>query len=195
MTTHKHCYWLLLTAILSLPIDAAESYTIDTEHSIVRFSISHFVFLTTPGHFANMTGKVTLDRVAEHGSMEVAVEASTVNTGHAKRDENLRSPDFFDTALYPQISYRGEVVKFINGIPVSVEGQLTLHGISKPVMLVIDNFKCDTDLIENDRAENKKRCSATASMKIKRSDFGMSYAIPLVGDEVMLFVEVQAHQD
>ncbi len=195
MTTHKHCYWLLLAASLPLPIDAAESYSIVTEHSIVRFSVSHFVFLTTQGHFEKMTGKVTLDRVAESGSIEVAIEASTINTDHVKRDENLRSPDFFDTAMQPQISYRGEVVKFIKGIPVSAEGQLTLHGISKPVMLVIDNFQCDTDQAENDQTENKKQCSATASMKIKRSDFGMSYAIPLVGDEVMLFIEVHARQD
>lgn len=137
-----------------------------------------------------MTGKVTLDRIAENGSMEITIEANTINTDHTKRDENLRSPDFFDTALYPQISYRSEAVKFNHAIPVSVEGHLTLHGISKPVMLAIDSLKCDTD-----SSEKKERCSATASMKIKRSDFGMSYAIPLVGDEVKLFIEVEIRQD
>ena len=187
---HKLCCLLLLVATLPFPACAAESYTINTKHSYARFSVSHFLLLTTPGYFDKISGKVTLDRVTKNGSVEVNIEASSINTDHAKRDEDLRSPNFFNVVQYPRISYQSSAVKFINDIPASVEGVLTLHGVSKQVTLAINTLKCETD-----PADKKERCSANASAQLKRSDFGMSYSFPLIGDEIKLVLEVEAYQD
>ena len=187
----KRCCWsMLLAATLPFPTCAAEIYTIDPEHSDLRFSISHFLFLTTHGRFGKISGKVTLERVAKNGAVDIDIEASSVNTDHAKRDENLRSPNFLNATKYPKISYQSSAVKFINDTPASVEGQLTLLDVTKPVTLTINNFKCDTR-----PTDMKELCSATANAQIKRSDFGMTYALPLVGDEIKLEFEIEAYKD
>lgn len=181
---------MLLAATLPFPTCAAEIYTIDPEHSDLRFSISHFLFLTTHGRFDKISGKVTLDRVAKNGAVGIDVEASAINTDHAKRDENLRSPNFLNTTKHPLIGYQSSAIQFVNDTPTSVEGKLTLLDVTKPVTLTINNFKCDTR-----PTDMKERCSATANAQIKRSDFGMTYALPLVGDEIKLEFEIEAYKD
>ena len=180
----------LLAAILPFPTCAAESYTIDPERSDLRFSISHFLFLTTHGRFDKISGKVTLDRIAQSGSVDIIIDADAINTDHVKRDENLRSPNFLNSPKYPKIIYQSSAVKFINHNPASVEGNLTLLDVTKPVTLTINNFKCDTR-----PTDMKELCGATASAQIKRSDFGMTYALPLVGDEIKLEFEIEAYKD
>ena len=184
--------WLLMLfgSVLSFSACAAESYTLNTEHSNARFSVSHFLFLTTPGRFDKISGKITLDRIAKNGSIDVAIEAGSINTDHAKRDENLRSPNFFNTAKHPYAHYKSSAIQFINDTPASVEGTLTLLGVSKPVTLTISAFKCETG-----SPGTKERCSATASTQIKRSDFGMKYALPLIGDEIKLMFEIEASKE
>ena len=181
---------MLLAATLPFPTCATESYTIDPEHSDLRFSISHFLFLTTHGRFDKISGKVALDRVAKNGSVDIDIEASAINTDHAKRDENLRSPNFLNTTKYPLIDYQSSAIQFVDDTPASVEGKLTLLDVTKPVTLTINNFKCDTR-----PTDMKELCSATASAQIKRSDFGMTYALPLVGDEIKLEFEIEAYKD
>ena len=178
--------------LIALPFStyAAENYLIDAEHSDVRFSVSHFFVLTTPGSFDKISGKITLDRVAKNGSIDVVIEGGSINTNHAKRDENLRSPNFFNTAKYPNVHYQSSAIQFINDTPSSVEGTLTLLGVSKPVTITISAFKCDSG-----SPGTKERCSATASSQIKRSDFGMKYALPLIGDEVKLMFEIEASKE
>ena len=160
----------------------------DPERSALHFTVSHFIFLTTPGRFDKISGKVTLDRTAKNGSMDVTIETSSVNTNHAERDKNLRSPNFFNVAKYPQAVYQSNAVNFTGDSPTSVEGHLTLLGITKPVTLKIETLKCDTP-----QADHKELCHSTASAQI--ADFGMTYAIPLVGDQIMLMFDLHASRD
>jgi len=180
---------ILLAA--SLPLAAhAESYTVDPAHTYPHFSISHMGFSTMHGRFDKSSGKVTLDRTAKTGSVDIAIEASSVSTGFAKRDDHLKSPDFFNAAEFPTITYKSSSMKFKGDVPTSVEGNLTLLGVSKPVTLTIDAFKCDTNPM------NKKyECGAAASGQFKRSDFGMKYGLPGIGDDVKLEFEVEAYKD
>jgi len=181
---------VLLAASLPLASHAADSYTVDPAHTYPHFSVSHLGFSTMQGRFDKSSGKVTLDRAAKTGSVDIAIEAASVSTGFAKRDEHLKSPDFFNAAEFPTITYKSSSMKFKGDAPASVEGNLTLLGVSKPVTLTIDAFKCGAHPM------NKKDvCGAGASGQFKRSDFGMKFGLPGVGDDIKLVFEVEAYKD
>jgi polyisoprenoid-binding protein YceI len=177
---------------IALPVSAlaADSYTIDPQHTFPHFTISHLGFSTMHGRFDSTSGKVTLDRAAKTGSVEVAIETASITTGFAKRDEHLKSPDFFNAAEFPAISYKSTAVHFKGDTPVSVDGNLTMSGVSKPVTLNIDAFNCGPDPM--DPLKKKQKCGADVSTQIKRSDFGIKFALPAVGDDVKLVFEIEA---
>ena len=183
----------LIFAVFPIASYAAESYTIDPSHTYPHFSVSHLGFSTMQGRFDKSSGKVTLDRAAKKGSVELVIEAASISTGWAKRDEHLRGPDFFNAAEFPSVTYKSSAVKFQGDSPSSVEGTLTLLGVSKPVTLSIDTFKCGIDPM--DPLRQKEKCGAAASTQIKRSDFGMTYGLPNAGDDIKLVFEVEAYKD
>lgn len=180
----------VLTALaIALPFSAlaTDSYTVDPAHTYPHFSVNHLGFSTMQGRFDKTSGKITLDRAAKNGSVEIAIDSASVSTGLAKRDEHLRSPDFFNAAEFPTISYKSSSVRFKGDKPASVEGNLTLQGVTKPVTLTIDAFNCGTNPMNK-----KDECGAAASAQIKRSDFGMKFALPNVGDDIKLVFEIEA---
>lgn len=181
---------ILLAASLPLAAHAADSYTVDPMHTFPHFSISHLGFSTMQGRFDKSSGKITLDRAAKTGSVDIAIEAASVSTGYAKRDEHLKSPDFFNAAEFPAITYKSSAVKFKGDTPSSVEGSLTLLGVTRPVTLTIDAFKCGANPMNK-----KEECGAAASAQFKRSDFGMKFGLPAVGDDIKLVFEVEAFKD
>lgn len=181
---------LLLTFALPLPVMAADSYTVDPAHTYPHFSISHMGFSTMHGRFDSSSGKITLDSAAKTGTVDIAIDASSVSTGFAKRDNHLKSPDFFNAAEFPTISYKSSSIKFKGETPASVPGSLTLLGVTKPVTLTIDSFKCGTNPMNK-----KEECGAAATAQIKRSDFGMKAFLPGVGDDVKLEFEIEAYKD
>ena len=185
---HKSLFAALAIGI-ALPLSAlaTDNYTIDPAHTYPHFSISHLGFSTMQGRFDNTSGKVTLDRAAKTGSVEIAIESASISTGFAKRDEHLRGPDFFNAAEFPTINYKSTAIHFKGDNPVHVVGNLTLLGVTKPVSLTIDAFKCGANPMSK-----KDTCGADASAQIKRSDFGMKYALPNVGDDVKLVFEIEA---
>lgn len=187
MKRHSLFAVLLLS---SLPAFAAESYTVDPAHTFPYFSISHLGFSTMHGRFDTSSGKVTLDLAAKTGSVDIAIDANSISTGFAKRDAHLKSPDFFNAAEFPTITYKSSSIKFKGDVPVSVDGNLTLLGVSKPVTLTIDAFKCGTNPMNK-----KDECGAAATAQIKRSDFGMKAFLPGVGDDVKLEFEIEAYKD
>lgn len=181
---------VLLATSLPLAAYATDSYTVDPSHTYPRFKINHLGFSTMEGRFDKSSGKITLDRAAKTGTVEITTETASVSTGFAKRDDHLRSPDFFNAAEFPRITFKSTAVKFKGDKPSSVEGNLTMIGVTKPVTLTIDEFNCGTHPM------NKKEvCGADASAQIKRSDFGIKYALPAVGDDVKLVFEVEAVKD
>lgn len=180
----------LFAASLPLAAHASDSYTADPPHTFAHFTVSHFGFSTMHGRFDKTSGKVTLDRAAKNGSVDIAIESASVDTGFAKRDEHLKSPDFFNAAEFPSITYKSNSIKFKGDTPVRVDGNLTLLGVTKPVALTITEFKC------GDNPMNKKpECGAGAIAQIKRSDFGMKSFLPGVGDDIKLEFEIEAYKD
>lgn len=181
---------LFFAATLPLGAVAAESYSVDPAHTYALFSVSHFGYSTMHGRFDKSSGKVTLDRAAKTGTVDITIEAASISTGFAKRDDHLRSPDFFNAAEYPTVTYKSGSIKFKGDTPASVEGKLTLLGVTRPVTLTIDAFKCGPNPMNQ-----KEECGAAASAQIKRSDFGMKAFLPGVGDDIKLEFEIEAFKD
>ncbi|MGA7593702.1 MAG: YceI family protein [Gallionella sp.] len=174
---------------IALPVSAfaADSYTVDPNHTFPHFSISHLGFSTLQGRFDQTSGTIMLDRAAKSGSVNINIAADSVSTGYVKRDEHLKSPDFFNAAEFPAITYKSTAVHFAGDTPSSVDGNLTIMGVTRPVTLTIDAFNCGANPM------NKKReCGAGASAQIKRSDFGVKYGLPAIGDDVKLVFEIEA---
>jgi polyisoprenoid-binding protein YceI len=178
---------LVISVALPVSAFAADSYTIDPYHTFPHFSINHLGFSTLQGRFDNTSGTVTLDRAAKTGSVDISIETGSVSTGYVKRDEHLKSPDFFNAAEFPAITYKSTAMHFKGDKPVSVDGNLTIMGTTKPVKLTIDAFNCGSNPM-NKKAE----CGAAASAQIKRSDFGVKYGLPVIGDDVKLVFEIEA---
>ncbi|CAH1189703.1 Polyisoprenoid-binding protein [Candidatus Nitrotoga sp. BS] len=180
----------LLLVSLPFAAHAADSYTIDSQHTFAHFSVSHLGFSTMQGRFDKSSGNITLNRAAKSGSIDVTIEAASLTTGYEKRDAHLRSPDFFNVAEFPTLTYKSNAVTFKGDTPVSVEGNLTLLGVTKPVKLTILSFKCG-----NHPMNKKELCGADAAAQIKRSDFGMKFGLPNVGDDIKMVFEVEAYKN
>ncbi len=181
---------LVISFALPLPAFAADSYTVDPAHTFPHFSINHLGFSTMQGRFDKTSGTITLDRAAKTGSVAISIEAASVSTGFAKRDDHLKSPDFFNAAEFPAIIYKSTAMHFKGDTPASVDGNLTILGVTKPVTLTIDAFNCGTNPMNK-----KEECGAGASAQIKRSDFGVKFGLPAVGDDVKLVFEIEAIKD
>jgi len=166
---------------------APEYYIIDRYHTFPHFAIDHLDFSTLYGRFDQTTGKIILDRENNNGSVSVKIAAVSVSTGHNKRDDHLRSPDFLNVMEFPDITYESRNVSFIGTDQAKVEGDLTILGVSKPVDLAVNRIRCGKHPM------NKKQvCGFEATAEIKRSDFGSSYGRPNIGDNMKLWFEVEA---
>lgn len=178
-------------AMFALPaIAAPESYTVDPAHTYPNFEVNHLGFSTARGMFTRTTGKIVLDRTAMTGSIDISIDATSLYTGHAKRDEHLRGDDFFDVAKYPTISFRSTRPRFHKGDLNGAEGELTLLGQTHPVTLTVTSFNCGQNPITK-----KPACGANAIATIKRSEWGMTAYVPAVGDEVHLEIQIEAVRD
>jgi len=191
---------LLGLALLALPLVAQanpENYTVDPTHSYTYFEVEHLGVSIQRGRFDRTSGKFTLDRVAKAGSVELAVETASVSTGDNVKgsrprtlDDHLKTADFFNIAEFPRMSFKSTGVKFAGDIPAEITGTLTLLGVSKPLTLKVERWVC------KDNPMNKKpMCGGNASGTLKRTDFGMKYGVPAIGDDVRLWVSIEGYKD
>ena len=179
------------SALVSLPLWAADSYTVDPAHTHPSYEISHLGWSTQRGRFDKVSGKITLDRAAKTGTVDITIEVASISTGVPKLDEHLQSEDFFNVAKYPTMTYKSRAMNFSGGAPVSVDGELTLLGVTKPVTLTITAFHCALN-----QFIKKEDCGADATATIKRSEFGMTKYVSVgLGDDVKLLINVEAIKD
>lgn len=181
---------LLSALLLVLPFTAfGASYTIDPGHTYPYFKISHLGFSTMMGRFNTTEGKMTFDEKKGSGSVEITIDANSIDTAHEKRDKHLRSPDFLNTAEFPKITFKSTKAS-IKGGKGSVEGNITIMGVTKPITLNVTAMNCGVHPF------NKKDvCGFDATAKLKRSDFGIKYGLPAIGDDMELMLEVEAVKD
>jgi polyisoprenoid-binding protein YceI len=187
----KYLILSALSVILSNTAMAApETYAIDGNHTLPRFSYSHFGYSTQLSRFDKAAGKIAIDRQAKTGTVEVTIDTTSVNTGSALFNEHIQGNDFLDTARYPTATFKSSQLKFEGDKPVSVDGLLTLKGISKPVTLTVSSFHCMPHPILK-----KDACGANATAIVKRTDFNMGKYAPHVGDEVTITIPVEATKE
>jgi len=185
---------------LAVPLAASaapENYTLDPYHTFPHFAVEHFGVSMFWGRFDRSSGKFMIDRAAKKASLELTVNTASVSTGENDKgsrprslDEHLRSADFFNVAEFPRMTFKAADVKFNGDNPAEISGELTLLGVTRPLTLKVERWVC------KDNPFNKKpMCGGNASGALKRSDFGMKYALPAVSDEVRLTVGFEGYRD
>jgi polyisoprenoid-binding protein YceI len=177
----------LFSAFAAGAFAAPEVYTIDPSHTYPTFEVNHLGYSTQRGTFETTSGTVTLDMEKKTGAADIKIDTTSLRTGWEKRDAHLKGEDFFHTAKFPSMTFKGKDFKFSGDKLVSVAGELTLLGVSKPVTLQVSNFKCSPHPMSK-----KPACGADAMTTIKRSDFGMAAYVPAVSDEVTLRIQIEA---
>lgn len=150
---------------------AADTYQLDPNHTYPSFAADHFGGLSVwRGKFTNTKGTVTLDRQAKTGTVEVTIDPASIDTGNATLNGHLQKPEFFDVSKYPSATYKGTQIKFDGDKPAEVIGTLTLHGVTKPLNLKIDSFKCMPHPVLK-----REVCGVEASADFKRDAFGLDF--------------------
>lgn len=170
---------------LSSELTSPGKYTIDQQHSGVTFAVDHIGFTQIVGRFNDVSGNFTVS-AGKPSSLNVTIQSASIDTNHDKRDDHLRSPDFFNAKQFPTITFSSRLeIKTINGQAV-IEGDLTLLGISKPITLNIEKGK------EGKDPWGLYRAGYSATAAIKRSDYGMNFMQGGLGDDIQVTINVEA---
>lgn len=179
---------LILAAAAAAPALAApQTYVVDSKHTFPRFSYNHLGYSIQLSRFGTTTGKVIFDKVAKTASVDMLIYTKSVSTGSATFNKHIQGEDFLDTAQYPTATFKSTKVIFDGDKPASVEGNLTLKGITRPVTLTITHFHAMPHPMVK-----KDAIGANATTKVKRTDFNMSKNVPYVGDEVTIDIAIEA---
>lgn len=186
-----------LAAALALPGAAATStWQIDPNHSAAQFAVRHLAISTVRGAFTKVTGTVQLDsQDISKSSVEVTIDAASVDTRVADRDKDLRSDHFFDVAKYPTITFKSTKVEQVEPGKLKVTGDLTIHGVTKPVVLDVEG---PTAPVKD--PWGNQRAAVNATTKINRQDFGVKWNATMdgggvvVGDDVAITIDAELVQ-
>ena len=176
--TAMSAVWVALAAAAQA---APVTYQIDPAHTYPSFETDHFGGVSVwRGKFTKTSGSVVLDRDKGAGTVDITIDASSIETGNPKLDEHVKSPEMFDVAKYPTATYKGKLAGFKNGVPTQVDGEFTLHGVTHPLVLTIKTFKCAT------YPDKKEHCGADVAGTFSRADYGIAY-----GDKYGFNMEVK----
>ena len=188
---------LALTTVTAIPAFAsAATYDIDPAHTRVEFAVKHMMVSTVRGDFTKVSGPVTLDdKDLRKSSVHATIEAASITTGVDKRDALLRSPDFFDVAKFPTLTFNSSSVARVADGKYKVAGELTMHGVTKPIVLEVDAPATEV----KDMMGTWKR-GATATATLNRKDFGLNWNKALesggvlVSDTVNVTIELELNR-
>ena len=180
-----------ITALAMAATAAAQAATwqIDPNHTAAQFSVRHLGVSTVRGAFTKVSGSVTHDPTdPSKDSLEAIIDASSVDTRVEMRDNDIKSPHFFDVQKYPTITFHSKSTKVAGPGKLLITGDLTIHGVTKEVVLDVDGPSGPID----DRAG--QRMGASATTKITRQDFGVTAGSGVVGDEITITIDVEMIQ-
>ena len=176
---------LMAGAVLAEPV----TYQVDPAHTYPSFEADHFGGMSVwRGKFDKTSGTILLDKEKGTGTVDITVDTASIDFGMPKLNEHAKSAEMFDVEKYPTATYKGKLAGFKNGVPTEVDGQFTLHGVTHPLKLTLNQFKCMTYPMDK-----KEHCGADASATFNRADYGISY-----GDkygfkmDVKLAIQVEA---
>jgi polyisoprenoid-binding protein YceI len=186
----KYALAVAMLALMTGPALAApQTYNVDPGHTYPSFEADHMGGLSVwRGKFDKSSGTIVLDKQKGSGTVDITIDASSIDFGHPKLNEHAKSAEIFDVAKFPTATYKGTLTKFKDGAPTEVSGEFTLHGVTKPLTLTINQFKCMINPVTK-----KEVCGADAAATFNRSDYGVN-----IGDkygfkqEVKLQIQVEA---
>jgi polyisoprenoid-binding protein YceI len=176
------------TALVSQASFAKDNYSIDPAHTSVIWKVNHMGFSNVYGMFPGVSGSFTIDEAKpEKSNLDLTIQTDSVTTHVPKRDEHLRSPDFFNVKQFPTITFKSKSVKKTDAKHYTIAGDLTMHGVTKPVSFVFNRFNTGKDPM------GQERTGGEAALKVKRSEFGMSFmnGPGKVGDDIEIMISVE----
>lgn len=164
-----------------------QNFVIDTTHSSATFEVSHLGISTQRGRFGNATGTATIDDTQGTGTLDITLDARSLNTGNEFLENLLKGDSWFNTEQFPVIMFSASKFTFVHQKPARIDGQLTLHGVTRPVTLNVMHYACTRKpfLV-------RLTCGMDATTVIKRSEFGMDNYAAFVGDDVKLLIQAEA---
>jgi polyisoprenoid-binding protein YceI len=174
-------------------VDAAaaepEVFRIDPELTRAEFAVDHFWVTTLRGRFGRASGTIVLDSAGRAGTIDFTIDAHSVDTGWTVRDDFIRGEHMFDASRFPQMRFRATELAFDHTGLTRASGELTMHNITRPVAVKIERMECAPE----GQGEGN-RCGVSVVSSIKRSDFGMSFGLPFVGDDIDLSFHLTARR-
>ena len=177
------------TVAATSAIAAPQTYVVEGTHTFPRFSYSHFGYSTQLSRFDKTTGTVVFDAEGKTGSVDIVIDMTSVNTGFTDFNGHIQGEDFLDTAKFPKATFKSTKVVFEDGKPKSIDGNLTIKGVTKPVTLTVSSFQAMPHPMLK-----KPALGANAWTVIKRSEFNAGKFAPYVGDEVRIDIAIEAIQ-
>ncbi|HET9111794.1 MAG TPA: YceI family protein [Ktedonobacterales bacterium] len=169
------------------------AYNIDTSHSLIEFSVKHMMVTTVKGRFTKFQGDVEIDeQTPANSKVDVTIETASITTGDENRDGHLRSGDFFESEKYPTITFTSKTVEALGGEKYRVAGDLTMHGVTRPVSFDITREGVTKNM------QGKSLQAFSANLTLSRKEFGLEWNVALesggwlVSDQVKISLEVQA---
>jgi polyisoprenoid-binding protein YceI len=162
---------LALAFVSASALAAPTVYNIDPDHTHPSFEVDHFGGVSVwRGIFKKTSGHVELDTAAKAGTVDVIVDTASIDLAHDKLNQHVSSAEMLDVAKFPTAEFKGKIANFENGSPKTISGTLTLHGVTKPLTLTVNSFKCFMNPLIK-----KEVCGADASGNFNRADFGVNY--------------------
>ena len=178
---------VLASAFAAPAMAAPETYAVDNNHTFPRFSYTHLGFSLQQSRFNATTGKVVYDKDAHTGSVDITIDTKSIDTGSKLFDQHIQGEDFLDTAKFPTATFKSTKVNFNGDKPASIEGDLTLKGVTKKVVLTVTSFQAKPHPMNK-----KDALGANAYTVVKRTDFNMGKYAPAVDDEVRIEIAIEA---
>jgi polyisoprenoid-binding protein YceI len=158
---------LAVGSVVAAPV----TFNIDPAHTYPSFETDHFGGMSVwRGKFTRTSGTIVMDKEAGTGTVDITIDTSSIDLGNAKLEEHTRTADMLDVARFPTATYKGKLTGFRDGQPTEIDGEFTLRGVTKPLTLKIDSFKCMTY-----PQDKKEHCGADATGTFNRADFGINY--------------------
>lgn len=182
-------FFLAAMLAAAAPFASAEvqTYTVDPGHTYPSFEADHRGLSIFRGKFDKTSGTVTLDRAAGTGTVDIVIDAASIDFGNAKMNEHARGDEMFNVAKYPTITYRARSMTFKDGRPATIDGEMTMLGVTRPVALTVDRFVCDIHPMLK-----REVCGADAKGTFNRADFGMTVGLPKFSPETKIAIQIEA---
>lgn len=179
-----------LTLAMLGGVAAADSYTIDARHTFPVFEVSHYGFSMQRGRFNKISGKLEIDTTSKQATVQVMIDTASVDMGFEEWNKHMRGERFFQTDKYPQAQFVARDFPVDFARPSSVSGNLTLLGVTRPIVLLVSQWRCAKHPVLP-----RELCGADLQATLKRTDFGMDYGLPGIGEDIRLFIAVEAIKD